>query len=380
MNITIAPDSFKGSLTANQASDLMEQACLEVNPSAIIRKIPMADGGEGTIDSLIYSTNGKRSYVQVSGPLGDTIEVPLGESGIKPEAYIEVASVCGLVQVPKEKRDPLKTSSYGLGELIKIALDKGYRRLMIGLGGSATNDGGLGMLQALGAKFMNRDGTEVGRFGEDLFEVASIDFTNLDKRLNECEVVAATDVNNPLCGENGASFVFGPQKGAGPEVVNKLDHALNHYSDLVEDELNQSFKWVEGSGAAGGIGFSLLVVGATISSGAEIMGDLAKLEQSIKTSDLVLTGEGKSDVQTFFGKVPGFTAKLANKYGIPCVLISGAIDDQERKLHQLFTGVFSIVNEPMSFEECMTKADELLYFQTVNVIHFYQNLLEEKES
>ncbi|GAA0454553.1 glycerate kinase [Alkalibacillus silvisoli] len=379
MKITISPDSFKGSLSAKQASNMIEEGCQTVFSKAVCRKIPMADGGEGTVDALIYSTNGKRLHYDVTGPLGNTISTFMGESGVNHEALIEVASVCGLVQVPESKRCPLNTTSYGLGELISIALDEGYRKLLIGLGGSATNDGGLGMLQALGAKFYNYEGDEVGSFGRDLLNVDQVDLQGLDSRLQDCDIKVASDVENPLCEENGASHVFGPQKGATEEVVEQMDVALAHYSTVVETALSKSFANTKGAGAAGGLGFALMSIGAVITSGAEVIGEVTQLEEQIRTSDLVITGEGKSDFQTFYGKAPGYVAKLAKKHDIPCILISGAIDDQEGKLRELFLGVFSITNEPMSLAECMDNAEKLLLTQTANVVHFYQQLMKAGE-
>ncbi|WP_017185388.1 glycerate kinase [Alkalibacillus haloalkaliphilus] len=374
MKITVSPDSFKGSLSAKQASNVIEQGCQTADPSVVIKKIPMADGGEGTVDALIYSTNGKRLHFEVTGPLGEPISTIMGESGVNHEALIEVASVCGLMQVPKEKQNPLFTTSYGLGELVKKALDVGYRQLLIGLGGSATNDGGLGMLQALGAKFYDESNHEVGFYGNDLQFVARVDLTNLDPRLEQCEIKVASDVENPLCGENGASHVFGPQKGASEQIVKQMDEALAHYSQVVEGELGRTYKNKQGAGAAGGLGFALMVMGGEIMSGAQVVGEIARLEDEIKSSQLVVTGEGQSDFQTFFGKAPGYVAKLAKRHNVPCVLISGAVDDREGKLRDLFSGVFAITNEPMSLAECMENADQLLLQQTANVVHLFNNL------
>ncbi|MDV2582755.1 glycerate kinase [Alkalibacillus haloalkaliphilus] len=374
MKITVSPDSFKGSLSAKQASNVIEQGCQTADPSVAIKKIPMADGGEGTVDALIYSTNGKRLHFEVTGPLGEPISTIMGESGVNHEALIEVASVCGLMQVPKEKQNPLFTTSYGLGELVKKALDVGYRQLLIGLGGSATNDGGLGMLQALGAKFYDENNHEVGFYGNDLQFVACVDLTNLDPRLEKCEIKVASDVENPLCGESGASHVFGPQKGASEQIVKQMDEALANYSQIVERELGQSYKHKQGAGAAGGLGFALMVIGGELTSGAQVVGEIARLEDEIKSSQLVVTGEGQSDFQTFYGKAPGYVAKLAQKYNVPCVLISGAIDDHDGKLRELFSGVFAITNQPMSLEECIENADQLLLQQTANVVHLFNNL------
>ncbi|MDQ0353002.1 glycerate kinase [Alkalibacillus filiformis] len=374
MKITVSPDSFKGSLSAKQASNVIEQGCQTVDSSAVIKKIPMADGGEGTVDALIYSTNGKRLHCEVTGPLGEPISTIMGESGANHEALIEVASVCGLMQVPKEKQNPLFTTSYGLGELVKKALDVGYRQLLIGLGGSATNDGGLGMLQALGAKFYDRNHEKVGFYGNDLQFVEYVDLTNLDPRLKQCEIKVASDVENPLYGESGASHVFGPQKGASIQVVKQMDEALARYSQIVESELGQTYKNKQGAGAAGGLGFALMVIGGEITSGAQVVGEVARLEDEIKSSQLVVTGEGQSDFQTFYGKAPGYVASLAQKHNVPCVLISGAIADQDGKLRELFSGVFSITNQPMSLEDCIKNADQLLLQQTANVVHLFNNL------
>ncbi|WP_170006982.1 glycerate kinase [Bacillus fonticola] len=372
MKIVISPDSFKGSLTTEQVAETMGRACLEVVPQANVVIKPMADGGEGTMDTLLFTTNGKRFQVTCSGPLGDNIETAYGK--VEQTAFLEVASVAGLTQVPVEQRDPYKTTSYGLGECIKHVLDAGFASILIGLGGSATNDGGLGMLQALGAKFFDHQGNEVDKFGEDLLAIHRVDLSGLDSRLKNTTINIACDVDNPLCGPRGASAVYGPQKGATAVQIQALDEALHHYAELIEASIESVHKHVPGAGAAGGLGFAFMVLGGELASGAELIGNVIRLEEEISTADLVLTGEGQSDEQTLYGKAPGFVAKLANTHGVPAVLISGSVRDDQHALLEHFTGCFSITRGPATLEECMTLGEDLLYEQTVNVLHLIQSL------
>lgn len=369
MNVIIAPDSFKGSLTAKQASKIMGNAVVEVINNCRVQIMPMADGGEGTLDTLLVSSNDvKRVPVNCVGPLGKKIDTSYGiVSGNT--AIIECASIAGLTQVPAEDRDPTATTSFGIGEVIIDALDKGCTSFILGLGGSATNDGGLGMLQALGMEAWDQSGTCLGPFGHDLLNVAGVNLANLDARVVEVDIRVACDVDNPLCGGRGASAVYGPQKGASSEQIKQFDHALSKYGDLIEDEIKASYKDFAGSGAAGGLGFALLAIGANLESGAKLIADASNLENQIREADLVLTGEGQSDEQTLFGKAPGYVAELAAKYDVPVVLISGSLAGNLDVLRRKFVGCFSIINQASTLEACMENAEKMLFEQTKQVVH-----------
>ncbi len=373
MKIVISPDSFKGSMTSEQAGRAMAKACREVFPQEEPILKPMADGGEGTLDTLIFSTKGKRLHAMCTGPLGDEIEAAYGVLGDGKTAVIETAQVAGLTQVPADRRDPYFTTSRGLGELISRVIDDGFDSILIGLGGSATNDGGLGMLQALGARFLDRSGMKVDGFGKNVPEVAQADLSGLEPRLKEVTIRVASDVENPLCGEKGASHIYGPQKGATHEQILLLDTALDHYSSLIEKETGRSLKEKPGAGAAGGLGFALMTIGAELVSGAELVAKAIDLESSIAGADLVLTGEGQSDEQTLFGKAPGYVAELAAKHQVKTVLISGSLRGELDALHEKFAGCFSIANGPMPLKACVESGEELLYEQTKNVLHFIQS-------
>jgi glycerate kinase len=272
--------------------------------------------------------------------------------------------------VPEHQRDPDNTTTYGLGETIKDALDQGCSSIIIGIGGSATNDGGLGMLIALGMKAWDDNGNQVEGFGKDLHRIRDISFDDVDHRVQNLKINVACDVDNPLCGHRGASVVFGPQKGASPNQVEQYDKALNNFGSLVEKEFNASFKHVPGVGAAGGLGFGLYALGAQLVSGAELLANAMHLQDSIRNADLVFTGEGKSDEQTLYGKAPSYVAYLAEKYNVPVVLLSGSLDGDLDKLRSKFSGCFSIVNKPMTLNECMENAASLLYEQTKQIMHY----------
>ncbi|WP_106496560.1 glycerate kinase [Lentibacillus sp. Marseille-P4043] len=373
MNIVIAPDSFKGSLTSAQASEIMRKAVLEVLYDCEVYDKPMADGGEGTLDSMLASSNGVQIPISCVGPLGERINTSYGIVR-KATAIIECARIAGLTQVPEEKRNPDMTTSYGVGEVIINALNRGCTSIVLGLGGSATNDGGLGMLQALGMKAWDEKGAEIGPFGCDLLKVAKVNFAGLDKRLKSVAIKVASDVDNPLCGNRGASAVYGPQKGATRNQIKQYDQALRYYGNLIETEINQSVKDVAGSGAAGGLGFALLAIGAELVSGAKLIAKAANLESKIKFADLVLTGEGQSDAQTLYGKAPGYVAEIAEKYRVPTVLISGSLTGDLDVLQEKFAGCFSIIDKPLSLEACMANAGELLFNQTKQVVYFWRSI------
>lgn len=372
MRFVVAPDSFKESLSAAMAGEVMARAIKLEMPDANVRVIPMADGGEGTVETLVSACNGKLVPLEVTGPLGEQIEtsygVITGKGDEKPRVIMEAANIFGLTMVPPERRNPLHTTSAGMGEVIRHVLDQGIRRIVIGLGGSSTNDGGMGMLEALGVKFKDQHGHALKGFGQDLEQVAFTDFTDLDARLIDCEIIVASDVNNPLCGEDGATNVYGPQKGATPDMVTLLDSAMQRYADVVEATLGQVFRHTPGAGAAGGLGFALLAIGATTVSGAQVIGEMTNLQEHIRQADWVLTGEGKSDHQTLSGKLPYSVAQWAKEAGKKVVLISGSIGEGGDGLYETFTACFSIVQGPATLEECMADAEQNLFVCTRNII------------
>ncbi|MFD1739486.1 glycerate kinase [Bacillus salitolerans] len=367
MNIVVAPDSFKGSLSALEAGTIIQKAFCTVLPQAHIDVIPMADGGEGTLETLLFSTKGKRFQIEVTGPLGEKVLTEYGVFGDDDTVIIEMAKISGLPMVPEEKRNPLDTTTFGIGEVIQEAIQKGYRKFIVGLGGSATNDGGLGMLLALGVTFLDRNGQTVSPFGSSVQQVAKVDYSTMNPIVRECSFQIASDVENPLCGENGASAVFGPQKGATEEMVHQLDAALAHYGQVIEEHLKHPFMAKQGAGAAGGLGFAFLTIGGEMMSGAQLIGDAAGLQEKIKKADLIITGEGQSDFQTLFGKVPGYIGKLAAEHNVRALLLSGSLGKGYEELYKYFVGCDSIVTGPMHLQECIEKADTLLYQKAVNI-------------
>ncbi|GGJ87310.1 glycerate kinase [Lentibacillus kapialis] len=376
MKIVVAPDSFKGSLTAIQASEIMKKAVNAIDKNAQVMLKPMADGGEGTLESILASAKGQRITIRCTGPLGEHIESSYAIIDTN-TAIIECASIAGLVQVPEDKRNPALTTTFGIGETILDALDRGCTKFVIGLGGSATNDGGLGMLKALGMRAWDANDHEIGMFGKDLMDVTGVSFKDIDSRLAEADIKVACDVDNPLSGEKGATNVYGPQKGLKTEELEHYDSALNRYGQAVESVLKKPFKNIPGAGAAGGLGFALLAVGGHLVSGAQFLADAMNAEEAIQEADLVLTGEGQSDEQTLYGKAPGYVASLAQKHQVPIVLISGSLDGDLDTLREKFSGYFSIVHKPMSLEACMEQAEDLLYEQVKQVMHLIGHLLKK---
>ncbi|MGH4137821.1 glycerate kinase [Clostridium sp.] len=362
MKIVIAPDSFKGSLSALEVCEGIEKGIRKVLGVAEIVKVPMADGGEGTVQSLVDATGGKLIKVKVKDPLMRTVEAFYGILGDGTTAVIEMAAASGITLLSKEERNPMKTTTYGTGEIIVHALDMGCRNFIIGIGGSATNDGGAGMLSALGVKLLDVNGKDIGCGGGSLDKLKTIDLSHLDSRIELCNIVAACDVDNPLCGERGASNIFGPQKGADEDMIITLDNNLSHYADMVEKYLGISIKEYPGAGAAGGLGGGLLAfLNAKLKRGIDIVIETTKLEDSIKDADLVFTGEGMIDYQTAFGKTPFGVAKVAKKYNIPVIAIAGGIGKGTETLYeQGFTSIFSIVDKPMQLEEAIENCGILL--------------------
>ncbi|UOR13494.1 glycerate kinase [Halobacillus amylolyticus] len=376
MKIVLAPDSFKGSLTSAQASEAMEKAIHSVDSRIETIVKPMADGGEGTLEALLKATKGERVSFTCRGPLGDDSEssfVEIEDEG----AVIEGANISGLPMVPREKRNPDLTTTYGMGEAILHALDRGNKQFIIGLGGSSTNDGGLGMLQALGMKAFDANGKPVGPFGKDIFQVDTVDLNFVDPRLKDVTIKVACDVDNPLTGERGASHVYGPQKGATSDQIEAYDKALGKYGRLIEQATDRQFANEEGAGAAGGLGFAFLAIGAELHSGAKLVSDAIGLAAAIQQADLVITGEGQSDVQTLYGKAPGYVANLATTFGKPAILLSGSLEGDLRKMNEMFSGCFSIVPGPRTLAECMNEGEGYLYEACRQLTHLFIKLMKE---
>ena len=362
MRVVVAPDSYKGSVSAVGVAAALERGVLRVFPQAEVRKIPIADGGEGTVEALVTATGGKIRQERVRGPLGEAVEAYWGILGDGETAVIEMAAASGLPLVPSERRDPRITSTYGTGELIRAALDAGLRRIIIGIGGSATNDGGTGMAQALGAKFLAADGTELPPGGGALAKLKTMDLSGLDSRLAATEITVACDVDNPLCGSRGASAVFGPQKGATPAMVAELDSALAHFAECARAATERDVADLAGAGAAGGLGAGLLFfTPAKLRPGVEIVLEAVKFADVVKEAAFVITGEGRTDFQTAYGKAPVGVAKVAKQFGVPVFCISGGLGDgADDVLAQGIDATMSICSRPLSLEECMRDGATLI--------------------
>ncbi|EGR0466142.1 glycerate kinase [Vibrio cholerae] len=359
MKVVIAPDSFKESLTAKQVCDAIQAGLARVWHDAKFVAIPVADGGEGTVQSLVDATKGRLVEVKVMGPQGKRVEAFYGMLGDNQTAVIEMAAASGLHHVPLVQRDPKLTTSFGTGELIRHALDQGVTKLIIGLGGSATNDGGVGMLAALGARFTNADGDPIQLTGGGLRELTHIDLQDFDLRLQNCDILVACDVNNPLCGDKGASAVFGPQKGAMPEDVQLLDGALRQFGLLTEKVTGKMVLESAGAGAAGGMGAALLAyTQARLRPGIEIVLETVQLAYQVSDADLVITGEGRIDSQTVHGKTPMGVAKVAKRFDVPVLALCGCTGDNYQAVYQCgIDAVFAAVPRAMSLEDALKESD-----------------------
>ncbi|SIR60203.1 glycerate kinase [Aeromonas sp. RU39B] len=369
MKIVIAPDSFKESLSAMQVADAIEAGFRQVLPDASYIKLPMADGGEGTVQSLVDATGGRIVPVEVTAPLGNRVEAFIGLLGDGKRAVIEMAAASGLHLVAPELRNPLLTTTYGTGELILAALDLGVEHLILGIGGSATNDAGAGMIQALGGRLDKADGTPIGAGGGALAELANINLSGLDPRLATLQIEVACDVNNPLCGPKGASAIFGPQKGATHEMVAELDANLAAYAHRIEQQLGRQVANQPGAGAAGGMGAALHgLLGAELKPGVEIVLEALKLADAVCDADLVITGEGRIDSQTIHGKTPIGVARCAKRFGKPVIGIAGCLSDDCGVVHQHgIDAVFAIVNRAMALPEALATAHNNLELTARNV-------------
>lgn len=369
MNILIASDSYKGSLTTKEVARLIGDGIHKVLPETNLMYVPMADGGEGTVDAMIDCLGGHYEYCNVIGPMGETINAKYGilSDG---KAIIEMATASGLPLVNEENRNILEATTYGTGQLIKAALDKGCRQIYIGIGGSATNDGGIGMAQALGAHFYDKDGQEVGYGGGVLASITDFNLNQMDLRLQETEIIVMSDVSNPLYGPTGAAAVYGPQKGATPEIVQLLDTGLRNLASVVNHKLNLDVSQMVGGGAAGGLGMGLVAfTGAKLTSGIKGMLKAANFEEKLHWADLVITGEGRIDGQSINGKVPAGIAEISAKYNVPVIAIVGSIGQGAEIVYEHhIESLESCVKAPCTVEEAIESAKENLILATERIM------------
>ncbi|AQU08574.1 glycerate kinase [Clostridioides difficile] len=382
MKILISIDSLKGSLSSIEAGNAIKKGILKVKEDAQVKILPLADGGEGTVDALVQGMNGKKETIEVTGPIAKKVDATYGLLKNTSTAIIEIAQASGLTLVPTELRNPLYTTTYGVGEIIKEAINKGYRNFIVGIGGSATNDAGIGMLQALGFEFYDKNNKLVGLGGKVLNEIRHIKIENRLKELDECKFKIACDVNNPLFGKNGAAYIYGSQKGATSEIIEELDNGLRNFSKVVKNYLSKDVANVEGAGAAGGLGFAFLAfLNSKLESGIKIILEEIKLEEELKDADFVITGEGRLDNQTAMGKAPIGVAKLAKKYEVKVIGLAGATTEDAVKCNEEgIDAYFSIVNRAMTIEEAMDKAtaSENMTATTTQIFNLITSIQQSK--
>lgn len=374
MHIVIAPQALKGSLTAKEVGQAISLGVEAVYPHADITVVPVADGGEGTVQALVDATTGKLVQHTVTGPLGTPVDAFFGLLGDGRTAALEMAACAGLPLVLQAQRDPRITTTYGVGELLLAAMEQGCRHFIIGIGGSATNDGGAGMAQALGASLLTQQGTEIAYGGAALTTLSSISVEHLDSRVQACTFEVACDVTNPLCGPTGASAVYGPQKGATPEMIAELDVALDHYADMLARDLGQEVRDIPGAGAAGGLGAGMIAfLHATLRPGAQLVLEAVKLEEHMRTADLVLTAEGQIDEQTAYGKSVGAVATLAKRYGLPVLALAGGLGSNYQKVYELgVDGISVLPSGPMTLPYAMEHAAELTTDATERMLRVFR--------
>lgn len=359
MKIVIAPDSFKESLSALEVAEAIEAGFRQVFPEAHYVKVPVADGGEGTAKTLVDALGGVHRTVPVVAPIGAAVQASYGWMASAKLAVIEMAAASGLELVPPAQRDPRIATSYGTGELIRDALDAGASRLVIGIGGSATNDAGAGMLQALGVRLLDENGNDLERGGAALEKLARIDVSSLDRRVQDCQIDVACDVTNPLLGPEGASAVFGPQKGASLETVQQLERCLQQFARVVKEDLGRDVGGIPGTGAAGGLGAALLaVLNGRLRRGCDVVLEVVRLREHLAGADLVITGEGRTDGQTIYGKAPVGVARIASSCGVPVVDLAGSLTLDSAAVHQHgIDAVFSAVRRPCTLDEALQDAE-----------------------
>ncbi|WEJ89755.1 MAG: glycerate 3-kinase [Klebsiella huaxiensis] len=369
MKIIIAPDSFKESVSASRCAQAIKAGFVSIFPQAEYVCLPIADGGEGTVEAMVEATEGKMVMLPVMGPMGDFVGAFYGLSGDGQTAFIEMAAASGLMLVPVGERNPMRATSYGTGELIRHALDAGVRHIILGIGGSATVDGGMGMAQALGARFLDNIGESVGLGGGALERLVQIDLRDLDPRLSECRIDVACDVDNPLLGARGAAAVFGPQKGACARMVEALERGLENYAQVLLAATGQDVTTIVGGGAAGGMGVAACVfLNAALKPGIDIVIEAVHLEEALRDADLVITGEGRIDSQTVGGKAPIGVARIAKKHGIPVIGIAGVLGDGVEAVHQHgIDAVFSILPALAPLSEVLDRGEQNLYASARNI-------------
>ncbi len=371
----IAPQSFKGSLTATEAARAMADGVRRLLPGASITVLPLADGGEGTVEAIVTATGGRPVRTRVTGPLGGAVTATWGISGDGRTAIIEMAAASGITLVPPARLDPRRATTYGTGELIRAALDAGCRRFIIGLGGSATNDGGAGMAQALGARLLDSEGQDLPFGGAALARLKCIDTARMDRRLPDCSFQAACDVSNPLCGPSGASHVYGPQKGATPDICHELDQALENYAAVLRRDLRVEVRHLPGAGAAGGLGAGLVAfLGAELRPGFDIVAEAVGLSRLLADAEIVLTGEGRLDRQTFFGKVVAGVAARARALGLPVLAIAGRVEVSGPELAAAgISAAASLCRADLTEDQAMKQAARLLTATTAHTLaSFFQ--------
>ena len=372
MKVVIAPQSFKGSISALDAARAMEQGVKRVFPDTETVLAPVADGGDGTLETLVEATAGDIRSATVTGPIGEPVEAEWGALGDGETAMIEMARTSGLALLSLDERDPLRATTYGLGEIIREALDAGFRSFIVGIGGSATNDGGAGMAQALGVRLLDESGNDLPPGGAALAGLRKIDASGLDARAAASQFSVACDVSNPLTGPEGASAVYGPQKGATPELVEQLDGALGNFAEVVERDIGRSIDNVPGSGAAGGLGGGMMAfLDGSLRAGVDIVLDQVGLNEQLEEADLVITGEGQLDFQTVYHKAPIGVAWRAKERGIPVIAISGSLGQGFEDVHpEGIDAVASIVCAPMSLDEASTRSGELIADAAAEAMRF----------
>ena len=349
-------------MTAIEAALSIEKGIKSAFPNAQTLRIPLGDGGEGTLENLVAATNGFKVPIVVTGPLGNPIEATYGVLGDRETCIIEMASASGLNLITLAEQNPMKTTTYGTGELIKKALDDGYRNFILAIGGSATNDGGTGMLQALGMQLTDSDGEEIGFGGGELIQLSTISMENFDYRISESQFLIASDVDNPLTGIDGASHVFGPQKGASEEMIEELDRGLHHWANLVEQKVDIRLHELSGAGAAGGIGGAFQAFfPSSMRRGIDVAIEYVKLDEALSNADLVITGEGQVDFQTAYGKTPMGVAQMAKRLNIPTIILAGSVGDNIQALYEYgVIGAYSIINRPMNLDTAINEVKTLL--------------------
>lgn len=381
MKIIIAPDSFKGSLSAIEVANAIDRGIKKAFAEAETVLLPVGDGGEGTMETLVAATGGEIRKVLVTGPLSNKVEAAYGILGDGETCVIEMATASGLHLVPEENLFPLRATTFGTGELIRQALDDGFSSFIIGLGGSATNDGGSGMLQALGLQILDSQGNEVGHGGGELNKVSKLDFTAFDKRINKSRFIIASDVQNPMLGPDGASYTFGPQKGAAADEVELLDQNLTNWADKIFEATGIELHNLSGAGAAGGIGGAFQAFfPVEMKRGVDVVLDYINLDEELENADLVITGEGQVDNQTTFGKTPLGVSQRAQSKEVPTIIIAGSVGKGIEVLHEFgVISIHSIINKPMSLKEAIEKAGELLEANAEQVVrsYFHQSLKEK---